>query len=268
MLRSRARASNSPSVPASSMAKGHSLGGKPRRPHPTFSSSSPSSSIGSTTSALPLPLSRNALPPPTTSTSTSRRRTASTAIAAAAAAAAAAASSETGESAPFPPPPPRRRVVILPGLGNCDADYAELASLLRSKGAAVRVARVARIDWARNAAGLLLPEYWKGTLKPRPTVDWYLERIDEALEALNEEISSSSKFASSNSGDDGDDALSPSPFPPLTLLAHSAGGWLGRVWMLSEQEGSPGKERAALVSDFVCVPPPPLESSKENSKKN
>lgn len=30
---------------------------------------------------------------------------------------------------------------------------------------------------ARNAAGLLDWNYWRGTLKPRPTVDWYLSRI-------------------------------------------------------------------------------------------
>ena len=158
-------------------------------------------------------------------------------------------------------PPPRRRVVILPGLGNCDADYSRLAALLRSRGAAVKVARVARIDWARNAAGLLLPEYWKGTLMPRPTVDWYLERIDEALEALNEEVSESSGSSSP-----------PPPLPPLTLLAHSAGGWLGRVWMLSEDGGpAAGKQKAALVSAFVSVgsphrPPPPGSSIPDQTR--
>jgi hypothetical protein len=125
---------------------------------------------------------------------------------------------------------------------------------LRSRGAAVKVARVARIDWARNAAGLLLPEYWKGTLEPRPTVDWYLGRIDEALEALNNEISRASSPTSSAGNDSNNSSSdsSPPPLPPLTLLAHSAGGWLGRVWMLSEDERT-GEEKAALVSDFVCV---------------
>lgn len=29
-----------------------------------------------------------------------------------------------------------------------------------------------RLDWARNAAGLADVNWWRGTLSPRPTVDW------------------------------------------------------------------------------------------------
>lgn len=35
------------------------------------------------------------------------------------------------------------------------------------------VAKVSRIDWLRNAAGLVDPNYWRGTLRPRPVLDWY-----------------------------------------------------------------------------------------------
>ncbi|KAK9829466.1 hypothetical protein WJX72_006040 [[Myrmecia] bisecta] len=58
-------------------------------------------------------------------------------------------------------------------------------------------------------AGVLNVNYWKGTLEPRPVVDWYLTRVDEAVAATAEEV-------------DG----------PVTLLAHSAGGWLARVYLL------------------------------------
>lgn len=63
---------------------------------------------------------------------------------------------------------------------------------------------------ARNAAGLRYKEYWSGNLAPRPTVDWYLERIATAVEAA--------KRATDGA--------------PITLLAHSAGGWLGRLFLL------------------------------------
>lgn len=63
---------------------------------------------------------------------------------------------------------------------------------------------------ARNAAGLRQAAYWKGTLHPRPTVDWYLDRVSHAAEAALRAL--------------GGEA-------PLTLLAHSAGGWLGRVYL-------------------------------------
>ncbi|PSC73077.1 alpha beta-hydrolase [Micractinium conductrix] len=105
---------------------------------------------------------------------------------------------------------PSRAVVILPGLGNNAKDYAPLAGLLAERGLHVEVAPVARLDWARNAAGLRYAEYWQGTLKPRPTVDWYLQRVGQAVEAA--------KRATDGA--------------PLTLLAHSAGGWLGRLYML------------------------------------
>ena len=75
--------------------------------------------------------------------------------------------------------PRRAAVVILPGLGNSAADYDDLAAALVARGAAVEVAPVARIDWARNASGALTRDYWAGTLAPRPTVDWYLERVGE-----------------------------------------------------------------------------------------
>lgn len=54
---------------------------------------------------------------------------------------------------------------------------------------------------ARNAAGLTDVNYWKGTLKPRPTVDWYLTRVGEAVEAA--------KRATDGA--------------PITLLTHSVG---------------------------------------------
>lgn len=105
-------------------------------------------------------------------------------------------------------------VVILPGLGNATEDYEEFKEELSSRGfVATSIAQVARPDWLRNAAGIVKPSYWKGTLKPRPTVDWYLERINNAIEEA--------RNASENKDE-------------VVLLAHSAGGWLSRVYLESE----------------------------------
>jgi hypothetical protein len=49
-----------------------------------------------------------------------------------------------------------------------------MAELLHQNGLAVEVAAVNRVDWLRNAAGVTDLNYWKGTLNPRPTVDWYV----------------------------------------------------------------------------------------------
>jgi hypothetical protein len=75
-------------------------------------------------------------------------------------------------------------VVILPGLGNNSEDYRALAASLQRRHFDVEIADVARVDWLRNAAGLLDAAYWSGTLKPRPTVDWYLNKVLTPLQFL------------------------------------------------------------------------------------
>ncbi|RWW40440.1 hypothetical protein BHE74_00054158, partial [Ensete ventricosum] len=85
------------------------------------------------------------------------------------------------------------------GLGNNTGDYKDLVLTLREVyGVPSVVPKVSRVDWLRNAAGLLDPNYWRGTLRPRPVLDWYgavpsplapvnatadryLERVDEAV---------------------------------------------------------------------------------------
>ncbi|GFS35454.1 stress-inducible protein [Actinidia rufa] len=67
------------------------------------------------------------------------------------------------------------------GLGNNKSDYEKLEVTLKGHGVPTVVAKVSRIDWLRNAAGLADPNYWRGTLRPRPVLDWYLKRVDEAV---------------------------------------------------------------------------------------
>ena len=66
----------------------------------------------------------------------------------------------------------KRAVVLLPGLGNNSQDYRDMSRALEERGLSVQTAAVTRADWLRNAAGLRQIEYWKGTLQPRPVVDW------------------------------------------------------------------------------------------------
>ena len=63
--------------------------------------------------------------------------------------------------------------MILPGLGNNTKDYEPLAKAIRERGLLVDTAKIARLDWGRNAAGLLDLAYYRGALQPRPVVDWY-----------------------------------------------------------------------------------------------
>nr|AFK41740.1 unknown [Medicago truncatula] len=104
-----------------------------------------------------------------------------------------------------------RPAVILPGLGNNSGDYQKLeATLNNNYGVSTVVAKVSRPDWLRNAAGLIDPNYWRGTLQPTPILDWYLKRVDDAVQEAMD--------------------LAP-PETTLSLIGHSAGGRLARLYM-------------------------------------
>ncbi|KAI4356174.1 hypothetical protein L6164_000218 [Bauhinia variegata] len=113
-------------------------------------------------------------------------------------------------SQPSPASSNHRPAVILPGLGNNSGDYQKLEQTLNGKyGVSTVVAKVSRIDWLRNAAGLVDPNYWRGTLQPRPVLDWYLKRLHDAVQEAKELAQGKT----------------------LSLIGHSAGGWLARVYM-------------------------------------
>lgn len=83
----------------------------------------------------------------------------------------------------------------------------------------------------RNARGLLDRNYWRGSLNPRPTVDWYLHKTAQAIEKVQEL----------------------NPDGPITLLAHSAGGWLGRLYLL--EFGTTGIDRFVSLGSPHLPPP-------------
>ncbi|XP_061372459.1 uncharacterized protein LOC133314926 isoform X3 [Gastrolobium bilobum] len=94
--------------------------------------------------------------------------------------------------------------------GNNSGDYHKLEKTLNDKyGVPTVVAKVSRLDWFRNAAGLLDSNYWRGTLQPSPVLDWYLKRVHDAVQEANELAQGAT----------------------LSLIGHSAGGWLARVYM-------------------------------------
>lgn len=67
--------------------------------------------------------------------------------------------------------------VFFQGLGNNTGDYHKFALTLDDYGVSTVVAKVSRFDWFRNAAGLADPNYWRGTLRPRPVLDWFVFSI-------------------------------------------------------------------------------------------
>ncbi|KAL3537213.1 hypothetical protein ACH5RR_000579 [Cinchona calisaya] len=130
-----------------------------------------------------------------------------------------------------PSSPIYRPAVILPGLGNNTNDYDKLALILNDYGVPTVVVKVSRIDWLRNAAGLLDLNYWRGTLHPRPVLDWYFKKLDEAVNEANELAQGGT----------------------LSFIGHSAGGWLARVYM---QEFGFSNISLLLTLGTPHLPPP------------
>ncbi|XP_020571765.1 uncharacterized protein LOC110018700 isoform X2 [Phalaenopsis equestris] len=124
-------------------------------------------------------------------------------------------------------PTSTRAAVILPGLGNNSGDYRSLCrTLTDGYGIPTAVAKVSRFDWLRNAAGLVDSNYWRGTLSPRPVLNWYLERVVAAVAEAKKLCSEGGRIA---------------------LIGHSAGGWLARVYM--KEFGWPPPKGLAGVID-------------------
>lgn len=157
-------------------------------------------------------------------------------------------------------------VLILPGLGNSHVDYSQLATRLADRGhVAVAIAPVQRWQWGLNVKGFFTMDYWRCTLKPHQVLDWYFEAADKAVSEIANVLTHTA---------------------PLSVLGHSAGGWLGRAFIadraktrnipfgalvtlgspnLSPPDGYLDQTRGLLsyiekncdvsnvVSDFICV---------------
>jgi len=122
-------------------------------------------------------------------------------------------------------------VVILPGLGNADNDYTILANALEDRGAHVVLPRLQRWEWAKNARGVFrFREYFGGKLRPLPTLQWYVDKVTAAIGQCKE--------------DTGADRV--------TLVAHSAAGWLSRVWM--EAYGTESIEKVVCLGSPMLTP--------------
>jgi pimeloyl-ACP methyl ester carboxylesterase len=143
--------------------------------------------------------------------------------------------------------PENTRILILPGFGNDSRDYTmegSLVSSLQRRGweeSQIDVLPVKRSDWLQVFwRGALDLEFWKGTAPPnRPAFRWYLERISNKVQALQED-------------------------EYMILLGHSAGGWLARAavgYGAQEEQGELSidieKIKAIVTLGAPNLPPPP-----------
>ncbi|KAL3163092.1 hypothetical protein ABBQ32_009509 [Trebouxia sp. C0010 RCD-2024] len=122
-------------------------------------------------------------------------------------------SSSARISAPEGAPP----LVILPGFGNCSADYTapfgsqqdSIAHFLKERGFNVYVVQIERRDWIRVAQCLTSRSYWSGKSTVDPGYRWYLQRVQAAV----------------------DKACREGSCDQVDVIGHSAGGWLARAFI-------------------------------------
>ncbi|BDA42929.1 hypothetical protein COCOBI_03-8220 [Coccomyxa sp. Obi] len=140
--------------------------------------------------------------------------------------------------APVDTPP----VVLLPGFGNCSADYENpygdpsdsMAAILRRRGFKVYVVQLERKDWLKVGRAMISRNYWAGLCTVDPGYRWYLERIQQAVDKARLECRSDQ----------------------VHLVGHSAGGWLGRAFVADplyfdspvQDEGVPHQGICSLVT--------------------
>ena len=104
--------------------------------------------------------------------------------------------------------------LILPGFGNSYLDYINplgkgenlgFATSLNNRGYICDVVKIERSDWLQIAGALTSKEFYSNTCRPHTLFRWYYDKVDQAVRELVQRTGE-----------------------PVTLLGHSAGGWLAR----------------------------------------
>jgi len=110
-------------------------------------------------------------------------------------------------------------VLIAPAQFGVRADYESLIAELRATIDVqhIEVVDLLRTDWLRIIPATVtnLPAYLAGELPPTPTLNFYYERLDEAVERLRNKLG---------------------PGVRLRIIGHSIGGWVARGWLAERRE--------------------------------
>lgn len=93
--------------------------------------------------------------------------------------------------------------------------------------------QVLRKDWLNVARGIFTLGYWRRTLTTHPSYSWYLSRVRDTVQH----------------------ALDDSGASQVTLVGHSAGGWLARAFT-GDAQWFPGTTEAGAEGRASRVPNP------------
>lgn len=122
-------------------------------------------------------------------------------------------------------------IIICPGFGNSQEDYLSpggaqnmgLVGCLKARGFKVEVMPVRRRDWIKALRSFTTPAYWKGTCTVDPSYGWFLACMKASVDSAR------LKYGSDQ----------------VTLLAHSAGGWLARAFLGADRHFDSREEMAS-----------------------
>lgn len=117
-----------------------------------------------------------------------------------------------------------RPVIIAPAQFAVPRDYERLAELLVARGHAVYVAPLTRLSWLRIVPASFTPAFWRGELRPTPTLGFFYEALDKVFAQVEE----------AHQGE------------KVSVIGHSIGGWVARAY-IGERLGEHAAERVERV---------------------
>lgn len=104
-------------------------------------------------------------------------------------------------------------VIIAPAQFGVPKDYDALTRELLARGhPKVTVAPLRRFDWLRIVPSVFTAAFWRGELRPAPTLGFFFDALDAA-------------FAGVGPGED------------VAVLGHSIGGWVARAYLGARNDG-------------------------------
>jgi len=127
-------------------------------------------------------------------------------------------------------------IVVLPGFGNAGVDYLNprgmgedfgMISALRHLGHSAEVVPITRLSWLRIARGVTSRRFWTYDSEPQDLFSFYLKETERTV------LESFEKSGGQK----------------VTLVGHSAGGWLARAIL---GDGDFNGDRRVPSSDVCC----------------
>ncbi|GAB5029762.1 alpha beta-hydrolase [Nannochloropsis oceanica] len=135
-------------------------------------------------------------------------------------------------------------IVIFPAQFGIAKDYEEMIAELNSRGHPAYAVDLKRFDWLKITKSAVTSDYWKGTLKPTGTLDFYFDAVTATIDQVKAEF----------------------PSRKIHLVAHSIGGWVARAYVGEVADPQDVQKRFASLTTLGSpnYPPPSGEGFFSN----